>query len=282
MQTITKTVRDTVYIKEIHQLENEQYVSAKIRGYEMNDEFYPAYGQDSRVKFLIMHYTALNNDKSLEVLSQREVSAHYVVNDLRDDVIHILVSEDQRSWHAGVSFWNGRNNLNDSSIGIEIVNQGFTENQGQMFFFEFPSYQIQKVGLLARNIIERHGIEPQNVLAHSDVAPGRKYDPGALFPWEELYREFGVGAWFEYHHYFEFLSQYPYEKQNQKEFITDVQNALKLYGYNISITGEWDEQTKKVIQAFQLHFRPANYNGTMDADTWAILRSLNLKYRTKV
>lgn len=144
--------------------------------------------QNERIRFLILHYTAVDNASSLKLLTGQNVSAHYLISDrvdsrTRKPVVYGLVSEEKRAWHAGVSNWNGRVNLNDSSVGIEIVNPGFTEGMlGQKTWYPYPQQQINALKTLAREIIRRYSITPDNVLGHSDIAPLRKQDPGRFFP----------------------------------------------------------------------------------------------------
>lgn len=278
-KVIEKVVKDTVYVQQAQNFEGKQVVSAVLPAYNVSDQFYPAQGQDFRQKFLILHYTALHNDKSAQVLTQQAVSSHYLIQDHDDEDIYVLVGENERAWHAGKSFWLGRTNINDSSIGIEIVNLGYTTINHQLRFFPFPEHQFKKVAALAQDIVQRYQIDPTFVLGHSDVAPTRKEDPGAFFPWKRLYEEYGIGAWYNDIDKYKFLPQYPSYKFNQSSFIRSVQEDLAKYGYGIDTTGRWDDQTKRVIMAFQLHFRPSNYSGTLDAETWAILQALNYKYR---
>ncbi len=288
-KVIKKVIRDTVIVNTI----TEKYESARIAKLNksiISTSHYPAVGQDERVRFLILHYTALDNYKSLDVLTRQEVSAHYLVPDDFTDSIYVLVEETKRAWHAGASYWKNVNNVNFSSIGIEIVNQGYTTTTPvsgnpdlavtERYFYDFPQKQIDKVAELALDIIQRYKIEPVNVLAHSDVAPQRKHDPGPKFPWKKLYTQYGIGAWYEDVQKNMYLSQFPYAEMDSSSFILSVQNDLEKYGYEIQKTAIWDEQTKKVITAFQYHFRPERYDGVMDAETWAILKALILKYRS--
>lgn len=281
---VNKIIRDTVVINKI----TDKYESVRMANldeYKISSSHYPAVGQDERVRFLVLHYTALDNDKSLNVLTTQQVSAHYLVPNDFTDSIYILVDETKRSWHAGQSYWKGINNINFSSIGIEIVNEGYyvgeiTEsNPNGWYFYGYPNMQIKKVAALAKNIIDRYKIDPVNVLAHSDVAPQRKQDPGPKFPWKQLYQEYGIGAWYEDAHKNIYLPKFPYDQIENFEFIQTVQSDLNKYGYEIQKTGVWDDQTKKVIMAFQYHFRPERCDGVLDAETWAILQSLILKYR---
>lgn len=282
VKTVEKTIRDTVYIKEISKVEDRVYQAAVLKNYNVNADSLPSIGQDYRVKFLILHYTALDYPTSMRVLTKQAVSSHYLINDKDDKEIDILVSEDARAWHAGVSFWGGRVNLNDSSIGIEIVNQGSTECDGKKCFFAYPDYQIKKVAALAKNIIERYEIAPDYVLGHSDVAPQRKNDPGPLFPWEKLYRDYQIGAWYEEYDKQFYEAQFLPELLNDSIFIKTVQEDFARYGYEIEANGEWTKKSKRVVSAFQMHFRPANYDGVLDRETWAILKALIKKYKTKI
>lgn len=258
-------------------------VSAKPESYKVSKEFFPAVGQNFRQKYIILHYTALENDRSVSVLTQQEVSAHYLISDKNDDEIYQLIDENKRAYHAGNSSWRKDAGLNDISIGIEIVNAGFKENINKMkIFTPFLDYQIKKVAALVKDIVTRYQIPATNVLAHSDIAPTRKQDPGPLFPWKKLYDEYGVGMWYDETVKQNFLTQINpeehYAKINDMVFILKVQIALRQFGYATSESGVWDDATKKTIEAFQYHFRPQNYNGIMDAETWAILQALNQKY----
>lgn len=278
---VKETVRDTVYIEKETIKDGKSYHSAVLEDYKIIDTYFPARGQDYRQKFLILHYTALHNEKSIQVLTEQTVSSHYLVQDYDNDEIHILVGENERSWHAGASHWLGRTNLNDSSIGIEIVNQGYSMLNGKMWFYPYPEHQFRKVAELAKNIVNRYGIDPTYVLAHSDIAPQRKEDPGAFFPWKKLYEEYGIGAWYNDVDKYRFWNSYSDSKKNDQSFIREFQGELAKYGYEIQQTGRWDEQTRRVVMAFQMHFRPENYSGTVDRETVAIIKALNLKYRSK-
>lgn len=282
-KVIQEVIRDTIVInKQTDKLESTRM--AKLDKYKISTNYYPAIGHDERIRFIIYHYTALDNETSLRVLTQQQVSSHYLIPDDYSDSIYVLVDETKRAWHSGLSYWKGINNLNFSSIGIEIVNPGYTTTTtetGETFrvFESFSEYQYNKIVALTKDLIDRYQIEPINILAHSDIAPQRKHDPGPKFPWKRLYEEHGIGAWYENVHFDMFYRQFPYAETQEFSFILSVQNDLNKYGYEIEKTGEWDEQTKKVITAFQYHFRPERYDGIMDAETWAILQSLNLKYR---
>lgn len=260
-------------------------VSAKPAGYKVVKTYFPAIAQNFRQRYLILHYTALPDDKSITVLTQQAVSAHYLVNNSGDNEIYQLVDENKRSYHAGVSAWRADKNLNDTSIGIEIVNSGYTaDSTGKKIFVSFNDDQIKKVAALAKDIITRYQIPATNVLAHSDIAPTRKQDPGPLFPWKKLYDEYQIGMWYD-----ESAKQSFYDaaqidftaKYNEPSFVFVIQTALQKFGYAVEPSGKWDDTTKSTIEALQYHFRPQNYDGIMDAETWAILQALNQKYPTK-
>lgn len=260
-------------------------VSAKPAGFKVVKTYFPAVAQNFRQKYLILHYTALPDDKSITVLTQQSVSSHYLVNNTGDNEIYQLVDENKRAYHAGVSAWRADKNLNDTSIGIEIVNSGYTTDAaGKRIFASFSDEQVRKVAALAKDIVTRYQIPPTNVLAHSDIAPTRKQDPGPLFPWKKLYDEYQIGMWYDEAAKQNFinLAQTDFTvKYNDPAFIFSIQAALQRFGYAVDMSGKWDDATKKTIEAFQYHFRPQNYDGIMDVETWAIVQALNQKYPVK-
>ncbi|MEL6290107.1 MAG: N-acetylmuramoyl-L-alanine amidase, partial [Pseudomonadota bacterium] len=205
-----------------------------------------------RPDMLLLHYTAMASaERAIHWLTTPEsgVSCHYVVTE--EGEIVQLVPEALRAWHAGVAFWRGEEDINSASIGIEIANPGPGE-VGE----EFPPRQMQAVRDLARDICARNAIPPARVLAHSDVAPGRKTDPGPLFDWRWLAAE-GVGLWPAAIH-----------RPEQADCrIADLQRQLAEIGYHIVITGVIDPQTQTVTDAFRLHWGPAvaEQNSSMHA-----------------
>ncbi|WP_455479091.1 N-acetylmuramoyl-L-alanine amidase [Bartonella sp. B23] len=293
-----------------------------------------------RVHFLVMHYTSIDFKASIEALTGLKVSAHYLVPDpsektyteagFKDMRIFNLVDENERAWHAGVSSWAGRNNLNDTSIGIEIVNlatknayccdetylkaglkdmRGFNpgdkDDPAQQVgahllsedsklndkaaehgsvdlvsydseAYRFPPYnpiQIDAVKQLALNILQRYpDIMPTDVVGHSDIAIGRKSDPGAAFPWKELYKA-GIGAWYDD----ELKDHYQKQFRETLPAKADILAKLKQYGYDISASFT-ENGYKDLIRAFQLHFRQENYDGALDVETSAIIYALVDKY----
>lgn len=254
------------------------------RGTYYADNSVSAESQDSRVKFIILHYTAENDKHSHETLEHSDhVSVHYLVDDQPKmkngkPVIAQLVPEEGRAWHAGVSNWQGRTSLNDSSIGIEIVNTGFTEHNGKREWYPYPEKQIEAVTLLVKDLIKRYEIEPHRILGHSDIAPLRKEDPGKLFPWQRL-AEQGIGAWPDAETVKKYLAG---RAPSAPVDIRGLQQILSKYGYDkIPQTGVADLATKTTISAFQMHFRPADISGNADAETEAIAKALVEKYIDK-
>ncbi|WP_312041740.1 N-acetylmuramoyl-L-alanine amidase [Erwinia sp.] len=253
------------------------------RGDYYADNTTSAVSQNSRVKFVIVHYTAENEENSFNTLAKgNKVSAHYLVAEHpkmlgHKPVITQLVSENRRAWHAGKSSWQGRNHINDSSLGIEIVNKGFTEKNGVRQWYPYTEAQINALALLLKDIIKRHEIEPNYVLGHSDIAPLRKQDPGKLFPWHRL-AEQGIGAWPDAATVNKYLAG---RSHFAPADLLSLQQALYQYGYDkIALTGVLDEETQMTISAFQMHFRPTNISGKADAETEAIAKALVEKYLT--
>ncbi|MEM9385219.1 MAG: N-acetylmuramoyl-L-alanine amidase [Pseudomonadota bacterium] len=241
--------------------------------------------QDGRVRHLILHYTSENFSESLRLLTERTVnpvSAHYLVDrpgrDGSRPVIYRLVPESGRAWHAGRSFWLGESALNASSIGIEIVNESACTLQQTLegcTFEPYPPAQIDAVISLCLEVLARHpDITPWRVLAHSDIAPERKVDPGPQFPWHALY-EAGIGAWYER----EVYDRYRRRFRADPPTLGLSQEALAAWGFDLEATGERDEVTREAVRAFQLHFRPQRHDGELDVQTNAILFALLERYR---
>ncbi|MGY0589382.1 MAG: penicillin binding protein PBP4B [Paraglaciecola chathamensis] len=250
-----------------------------------------------RVKFLVMHFTAIDYQKSVHALvDEGGLSAHYLIPESNDpsypnDSLEILklVDEDKRAWHAGNSVWQGRSELNDSSIGIEIVNvpechvdseAKTTSEHGENRLCVFPDYdpkQIELLIALSKDILARNpDISPTRIVGHADIAPARKNDPGPRFPWFELYQA-GIGAWYDndtFEQYWQRFNQY-------QPNIGLVQSALRAYGYNVLETGIRDEQTRNAISAFQMHFLPWQVTGKADSKTAAAIFALLDKYFNK-
>ena len=219
-----------------------------------------------RPTMLVLHYTGMPDEgEALQWLCNplSQVSAHYFV--FGDGRVLQLVPEARRAWHAGVAQWDGERDINSSSIGIEIANAGHPGGLPP-----FGDAQIASVIGLAKDVVTRWRIVPERVLAHSDVAPGRKLDPGEVFPWERLHRQ-GVGHW---------VPPSPirdgrfFARGDQGMPVEALQAMFAMYGYGLRITGTFDEDTEKVVAAFQRHFRPERVDGVADASTITTLRDL--------
>jgi N-acetylmuramoyl-L-alanine amidase len=215
---------------------------------------------------LLLHYTGMTTTQAaLERLCDpaARVSSHYLV--FEDGRILQLVPESERAFHAGESSWEGMRDINSRSVGIEIGNPGHDEGCP-----EFPAAQIEAVIALSHDILSRRPIPPFRVLAHSDVAPARKRDPGERFPWARLAAA-GVGLWVEPE---PVVSGVALRPGDRGEKVADLQRALADYGYGVAPSGLYDAATEAVVTAFQRHFRPARVDGIADVSTAATLKKL--------
>jgi N-acetylmuramoyl-L-alanine amidase len=220
-----------------------------------------------RPDMILLHYTGMIDAAvALDRLCApgSEVSAHYLV--LEDGRVIQMVQESRRAWHAGVSSWAGQSDINSCSIGIEIANPGH-----DFGYPDFPKRQIAAVTALCRGIQTRNTIPPARVLAHSDVAPSRKQDPGEKFPWRTLW-DSGVGHW---------IKPTPISEGgavlalgDRGDAVTSIQDLLAKYGYDITITGTYDSATHDAAKAFQRHFRPERVDGIVDESTRLTLQEL--------
>jgi N-acetylmuramoyl-L-alanine amidase len=200
---------------------------------------------------LILHYTGMKTaQEALDRLCDpaAKVSAHYLVDE--DGTVWRLVDEAKRAWHAGVSSWRGRSDINAASIGIELVNPGH-----EFGYRPFPKAQMAVLTELARAILTRHPIPARHVLGHSDVAPLRKQDPGELFEWAGL-GQAGIGLWPDFS-----------QPSPVPTTLEALQEALATIGYAVPRSGTLDDATKAVLTAFQRHFRPERCDGVPDAET---------------
>lgn len=237
-----------------------------------------AYGARPRVKVLVIHYTAGDFPRSLNTLTDRRVSAHYLLPATPpkydgQPLVWRLVPESMLAWHAGESFWRGATRLNDTSIGIELENQGWHREGGVVIWQPFPPSQRDALLPLVRDIVQRYGIQPQDVVAHSDIAPLRKQDPGPLFPWQWFAGQ-GIGAWPDAERVTFWLAGRPPTQRVDKTRLLDL---LARYGYEVTPQMK-PYQQQALIAAFQMHFRPADYSGVADAETEAIAAALVEKY----
>jgi N-acetylmuramoyl-L-alanine amidase len=216
---------------------------------------------------ILLHYTGMTNtQEALDRLcsAAAQVSSHYFV--FEDGRIVQSVPETRRAWHAGISSWAGEFDINSSSIGIEIANPGH-----DFGYPDFPKRQIAAVITLCRGIIARRTIPAGRVLAHSDVAPTRKQDPGEKFPWRLLH-ESGVGQWVAPSRVTEGGRRLA--MGDQGDDVSELQSALAEFGYGVERNGKFDELTRAVVTAFQRHFRPAKVDGIADNSTLRTLQKL--------
>jgi len=221
------------------------------------------------VDTIVIHYTGMQTAaEALARLCDRDaqVSAHYLI-DLEGQV-YSLVAEEKRAWHAGVSHWQGVDNLNHSSIGIELVNKGH-----EFGYHEFPARQISSLIQLLKAIHSRHPVIPGKVVGHSDIAPERKQDPGERFPWQRLFDQ-GFGL-------------LPVKTATVKDTgpvlkvgdsgpqVAAAQAQLAAVGYAVRQSGLYDQNTEMCVRAFQRHWRQENISGDLDCET--LIRLDNIK-----
>jgi len=210
------------------------------------------------IDILLVHYTGMpTGGEALERLcdEQAQVSAHYLIEE--DGTVFSLVPEDRRAWHAGAGYWRGERYINSRSVGVELVNPGH-----EWGYRPFPPPQMAAFAALARGIMDRHGISPHRVLAHSDVAPARKEDPGELFDWKGLAAR-GVGFW-----------PVPDARDDGPgHAVAEAQALLARFGYEVESTGVLNPQTRVAATAFQRHFIPDRVGYGLDAIFMRILRA---------
>jgi N-acetylmuramoyl-L-alanine amidase len=225
------------------------------------DERDPAVG----LAYVVLHYTGMRTGaEALARLCDPEakVSSHYLIEE--DGRVFALVDEGKRAWHAGESFWRGVRDMNSASIGIELVNPGH-----QHGYRAFPEVQIAALTQLLREVIARRRFDAATcLLAHADIAPGRKEDPGELFPWQRLASD-GIGIWVQ-----------PESGDYGHADDGEVQELLRAIGYDCPATGAYDRATRKALVAFQRHYEPDNMTGTPERETIARLRALKRRLKS--
>jgi N-acetylmuramoyl-L-alanine amidase len=221
-----------------------------------------------KITHLVLHYTAGTLPSSLDILQGKDrahkVGVHYVLTDEPNPRIIRMVPESLAAFHAGKSGWADTTSLNQRSIGIEIINLDGNVHS-------YSAAQADMLFTLCSDIIRRYGIRPENVVGHSDIAVGRKVDPGSLFPWPKL-ASLGVGAW-----------PLPEEvKANLAKPRTlppaEIRQLLTVYGYHLEAG---DAGLKLGLEAFQRHFRPSRIDGLADPESLAILQALVRRYRSE-
>ncbi|MDD0844949.1 N-acetylmuramoyl-L-alanine amidase [Pseudomonas sp. Gutcm_11s] len=233
------------------------------------DDSLRSQGQSSRVQYIVLHYTSTDLARSLALLTRGEVSAHYLIDD-GSAKVYRLVDEDRRAWHAGDSQWQGRTWLNASTIGIELVNQGYFQGPAGRYWQPYSEAQIDTLIVLLKDLVKRHDLPIDSIIGHSDVAPQRKVDPGPLFPWKRL-ADAGLIRWPD-------AAAVAREQARFATTLPDVdwfQAQLQQLGYQVPRNGVLDQETRNVLIAMQMKYRPARYDGEPDAESAAILQVLN-------
>ena len=220
------------------------------------------------IKFIVIHYTGMQSErestKRLYKLNSK-VSSHYLIN--QKGKVSRLVQDWHVAWHAGKSCWGRYKNLNESSIGIELVNRGH-----KFGYTYFKKKQISNLVKLCRMLIKKYKIKKKNILGHSDIAPFRKIDPGEKFPWKYLAKN-KLGIWHDYESNF--------LKKNRRKKILTTQNRKKFFknlnkiGYCFVVKNK--SLFIKTIKAFQRHFRKELINGLLDKECFIIAQNLSKK-----
>ena len=221
----------------------------------------------NKIKFIIIHYTGMKKESTAIKRLQdpkSKVSAHYLIK--RNGEIINLVPDLFEAWHAGVSSWKHFKSLNKNSIGIEITNPGH-----QHGYRRFSKKQIFSLQKLLKILVKKYRIKKKYILGHSDVAPGRKKDPGEKFPWEILAKN-KLSFWHN-------LNQKKIKKFRKKNLINKVDESLflkNLYkiGYNNVKKLKSHKNIKYLTLAFQRRFRQSLINGKIDKECLLISRNL--------
>lgn len=215
---------------------------------------------------LVLHYTGMQSAEAAVARlcdAKARVSAHYVVDE--DGSILKLVPEERRAWHAGRGVWLGETDCNAASIGIEIVNPGH-----EFGYRDFPEAQVDAVISLIADIRTRWTIPDNRIIAHSDLAPERKQDPGERFPWKRLAGS-GHGLWFEPAQERIAALGAPLKVGDEGLGVIVLRAGLHRLGYGLPPGGDYDEATRLTVEAFQRHWRPARVDGVADGETRATL-----------
>lgn len=224
---------------------------------------------DSRVQWVVVHYTSTDVQHSLELLTRGTVSSHYLIGEA-PATIYQLVDENRRAWHAGDSQWRGRTWLNASTIGIELVNQGYADTPAGRIWQPYSEAQINALILLLKDIVQRHNLPIDSIIGHSDIAPQRKVDPGPLFPWRRL-ADAGLIRWPDAAQVARQQALFSQQLPAPEWFA----EQLRQLGYAVPTVAQADQPLRNVLAALQMKYRPSNVDGQPDAETAAILQVLN-------
>jgi N-acetylmuramoyl-L-alanine amidase len=222
---------------------------------DFSQNFLPKIRSKNTIKYVIIHYTGMQSEiESIKRLKniKSKVSCHYLIN--RKGQITQMVNDNQVAWHAGKSKWKNFKNLNENSIGIELVNKGH-----EFGYQNFSSIQITNLINLCKDLKKKYLIKKENFLGHSDIAPLRKLDPGEKFPWKRL-SKYKLGNW--------------YEGRGKKLKFTDYKKIESLFfnnlfkiGYRYFIVTKRTKNDRLVIKSFQQHYLPHKVSGKIDQKT---------------
>lgn len=217
---------------------------------------------------IVIHATNMPEQPSIDRLCdpKSKVSCHYVIS--QGGVVYRLVDEKKRAWHAGVSCWRGKEAVNDFSIGIELVNPNHLQRENI-----FTDKQMRVLINLLHDLILKYNIQPQNIVAHSDIAPMRKDDPGQYFDWK-LLAENGIGI---------FPDKLLGDKTAFIKFGDKNQNVLQAkqllhkFGYNLAVDAEFNQEMADVIVAFKRRFYPNDLSPSLNAEAYDVLVQITTK-----
>ncbi|HSW75721.1 MAG TPA: N-acetylmuramoyl-L-alanine amidase [Candidatus Saccharimonadales bacterium] len=253
-------------------------------------------GNPQKPTYIILHYTAMCTFSGAVKFFQKpdtKVSAHYVVGP-QGEIVEMVDPELQAA-HAGVSSWKDKEGLNVHSIGIEIVNPGYSEKDSEpcskkcpewskedgvkipgsdKIWYKFTPAQIETVIQLCKHLMEKYNIPQENVIGHGDIAPGRKVDPGPLFPWKDLCQH-DIGICPENIDKISAITNSTPNPEKAAEF-------LKRIGYKINSSNFQDPVNRAVLIAFQMHFKPDSIDGILDSKTYSILEHMAAKSNQEV
>ena len=220
--------------------------------------FSPKIRLKSSIKFIIIHYTGMQSEiESIKKLKniRAKVSCHYFID--RKGSITQMVNDNKIAWHAGKSKWKGFENLNENSIGIELVNKGH-----EFGYQNFSDIQITSLINLCINLKKKYMVKKENILGHSDIAPLRKLDPGEKFPWKKL-SKYNLGYWYR-------------DNKKKLKLINDkkienlfFKNLFKI-GYRYFSVHKRSKKDRLIIRSFQQRYLPKNVSGKIDQKTLKI------------
>ena len=220
---------------------------------------------NNSIKTIIIHYTGMQSEReSLSRLTdlKSKVSSHFLIN--RNGKVYRLVNDNKIAWHAGKSSWGKYKNLNNNSIGIELVNKGH-----KFGYTNFKKKQISSLIKICKSLIKKYKIKKKNVIGHSDIAPLRKIDPGEKFPWK-LMADKKIGIWHDCKS--NFLKKYRNIKNLEKKDKIKFVKSLNKIGY--CFFSKKKSFLAKIIKAFQRHYRHELINGHIDKECLIIAQNL--------